>query len=398
MKILHTADWHTRDRDIDECEKCLGFVVKSAKTEAVDLIVIAGDIFDSQEIKLDSKAARLTIATVSELSNAAPVAIVTGTPSHDGKAPEILRYCRSMKHDVFVAIYPQQVYLQEGLIYDRPAGEGDFQEPDLILTFVPQPTKQFYQTSLGIVAADQEMGAAMSTLFASFGARAAEYHAPHILIYHGAVSGCRWANGQIRTGMDIEVSLDEMELGNFDLGCLGPIHSAQKLGNKYFYPGPLYATKIDECEAKGFYIHDLTGGAIASIFYETPATRTIRLVADLALGDMIDRDREALTCQDGDMAGAKVRIELTVWQDEIGLLDKLRIAEHYKSLGALEVDIRITALPRENVRAEAVLNAITLRQEIEEMAKLRGEEVSADISAKADLLENGGVEITHGRG
>jgi DNA repair exonuclease SbcCD nuclease subunit len=78
MKILHSADWHVRDKDIEEITKCLGFLVETARTEGTDLITIAGDCFDSRDIKLDSQSAKLVIKIISELADICPVAVVLG--------------------------------------------------------------------------------------------------------------------------------------------------------------------------------------------------------------------------------------------------------------------------------------------------------------------------------
>ena len=251
MKILHTSDWHLRDRDIEEAEKCLKHLADTAMTEAVDLAVIAGDIFDSQEVRLDSRAARLAVKAVSALADTCPVAIIIGTPSHDGRAPDILAYVRG-RHRVHVAAVPEQIEM---------AGA--------VLTLIPQVTKQYFQGS------DQEVGAAMSAIFMGFGAKAAGNH-PHILVYHGGISGAKLPNGHVPIGMEIEVSTDQLMLANPDLGCLGHLHLRQQIGDRFFYAGPIYATKIDEVGPNGFWIHELIpggrgGGGEDPIYVEPPS-------------------------------------------------------------------------------------------------------------------------------
>jgi len=253
VKILHFADAHSRDKDIDEASKCLNFIVETAAKEAVDLVVFAGDFFHSQEIKLDSLSAKLAIKTVSRLADIAPVAIVLGTASHDGHAPEILSFARG-KHDVFVASYPQQVYLENGFFFDRPAGG---KEPDAVISFCPPPTKQFFQSASDISGVDLEIGAAMSGLFAGFGAQAAEHKAPHILIYHGCISGATASNGQQMTGRDILISRDQIALAGVSLCLCGHLHLPQELGEGMFYSGSIYSVDFGEDHEHGFYIHEV---------------------------------------------------------------------------------------------------------------------------------------------
>ena len=52
MKLLHTSDWHVgksiRGRSrIDEHRAVLAEIVRIADREAVDLVVVAGDLFDA---------------------------------------------------------------------------------------------------------------------------------------------------------------------------------------------------------------------------------------------------------------------------------------------------------------------------------------------------------------
>ena len=52
MKILHTADWHLGQRFFDkdrleEQERFLHFLLDTVKREAIDLLIVAGDVFDT---------------------------------------------------------------------------------------------------------------------------------------------------------------------------------------------------------------------------------------------------------------------------------------------------------------------------------------------------------------
>lgn len=378
MKVLHSADWHLRDADIDEAEKCLNYMIVMALQENVDMIIIAGDVFDSRDIRMESKAARLAIETISALASIAPVAIVLGTPSHDGSAPEILRYAKGT-YDVFVAARPVQVHLEDGFFFDRPAGD---RESECVVTLIPQPTKQFFQTESGIKQADQEIGAAMSSLFAGFGAQASNYNAPHVLVYHGGISGAKISNGQTLTGMDIEVSVEQLDLTGADVHCCGHIHLPQKLGSHTFYSGSIYAKDFGELHPHGFFIHELDGHDVTTRFIETPTKKLVRYRFNQTEGD------KAVVFPFEEVAGAMVRIDLTTWQDEAGEIDRDSITANLKRWGAVDVDIRIIRRPRENVRSEAVLKVDRLRDKLVAMAELKNELISESMLQKADSLES----------
>ncbi|MCE5211877.1 MAG: metallophosphoesterase [Deltaproteobacteria bacterium] len=253
LKILHTADWHVRDNNIEEIGECLSFLVYTTDNEKVDLVLIAGDIFDSRDIKLDSKSAKMVIRTISELADICPVAIVLGTASHDGTAAEVLRYARG-KHFVHVSSVPEQIYLKQGELY--PARGIESIKPAAVLTMIPQPSKQYFNQG-SIQESNESISQAMNGLFAGFGAAAAECSCPHLLIYHGSISGARLSNSQTLTGMDIEVSTDQLGLSNADLFLCGHIHLPQELRGNVFYSGSIYPNNFGENHDHGFYIHEI---------------------------------------------------------------------------------------------------------------------------------------------
>jgi exonuclease SbcC len=366
MKILHTADIHAREKDIEEITECLGFMLDNAVDEEVDLAIIAGDCFDSRDIKLDSQSAKLIIKTISELADQCPVMVVLGTPSHDGTAPEILNYAQGV-HKIVVASKPEQINIRN----------------EVVLSLIPTPTKQFFQTESGIAEANVEIAQAMNGLFAGMGAKAAEFDCPHILVGHWQVAGSVVSTGQVLTGHDIDIPFDSMMLANPDLICLGHIHKAQQIGDRAFYPGSLYPLTWGELEAKGFYIHTLDGRKLVeSRFIETPCRKLVRMQADMTKGD------DAFDKIPGEkFDGAFVRMDITCWQDEVSKINKEEATALFKGLGALDVDIRIIRIPRETVRSEAVLKVDSLRDKIKAMAELRGETVTEDILKKADSLE-----------
>ena len=369
IKLMHCADIHGRDKDIDESEKCCEFMIATAKTSAVDLVAIAGDCFDSKDIKLDSRAAKLIIRTVSRLADIAPVVIVKGTESHDGNAPEVLQYAKG-RFPVHVATRPEQILM---------AGA--------VLTLIPTPTKQYFNNG-SISESNESIAQAMNGLFAGFGATAEEYpDMPHILVGHWEVTGSMLPTGQtMRTGQDISITTDQMLLANPTINVLGHIHMRQQLGDRTFYSGSLYPLNWGENTEHGFYIHTLEGRLrVSSEFIETPCRKLARYHVD----ETTDPPQIMDTDEMGNVSGAYVRIDITTWQDQANGIFKDRIIDQLMNdQGALDVDIRIIRKPRETVRSEVVLKAETLRDKLVAMAALNDETVSESILAKADALEN----------
>lgn len=387
MKMLHAADFHLRDKDIEEEEKSLRFLIETARTEAVDLVVIAGDTFDSQDVKLDSKAAKLAVRSVSELADIAPVAIIIGTNSHDGKAPEILQFAKGI-FPVHVSAIPEQVFfIKDGWAF-RESGTG--YQPQAVISLIPQPTKQYFQTASGIADSDSEIGNAMSGLFMGFGAQAAEFDCPHILVYHGSISGALLSNNQTLTGKDIEISRDQLALSGAHLVLCGHLHLPQELPGNIFYSGSIYANNWGENHKHGFYIHELDGKTLtASRYIEIPTRKLLRLQHDFVKNPPIEELDVVLYGLSADeIRNAFIRCDFTIYQDEAGKIDREKIESFFLSAGALEVDIRIIRIPRQNVRSEAVLKSETLRDKIQKMAEIKGEEVEWSVLMKAEILES----------
>lgn len=86
MRILHTADWHLgkKSNDLDRAEEIkdvLGQIVNIAKEKQVDMVIVAGDIYDSYVPS--SEAENLFYKTISDLSNDGNTAVVVISGNHD---------------------------------------------------------------------------------------------------------------------------------------------------------------------------------------------------------------------------------------------------------------------------------------------------------------------------
>jgi len=391
MRILHFADIHARDNDLDEIEKCLNFIVQSAETEHPDLIVCAGDIFDSQNVKLDSKSAKLIFNVFSKLADIAPVVTVIGTPSHDGTAAEVLGHIKA-ENQVWVSSRPEQFHLVEDIYGRRLSTTRMLSHDNKIvstITMIPTPTKQFFNSESDIKGTDNEIAQAMGAMFAGFGAQAAGFPGvPHILVGHFAMGGAFISETQQLNGLDIEISREQIGYANAELVMLGHIHLSQKIGDNIFYSGSIFRKDFGELEEKGFYIHELDECClVSSRFVNTPTRKLMKISHDFTKDN--DWGELMLKCcqAPGNTAlGAFVRVELKVYQGEAVKINKTEIIDAL--YGATEIDIRIIRIPRENVRSAHILKLFTLREKIQEMASLKSETVPASILAKADFLEN----------
>jgi hypothetical protein len=165
----------------------------------------------------------------------------------------------------------------------------------------------------------------------------------------------------------------------------------QQLGDRTFYSGSLYPLTWGEMEKKGFWIHEFDcNDLVKSEFIKTPCRKLIRFESDYTAKSIEQFDISVLSS--APVNGAYVRHDITIWQDEAAKINKDSIIGQYLLGGAVDVDIRLIRIPRQNVRSESVLKVETLREKLIAMAALNNETVPESILLKCDELEAGPVE------
>ena len=396
MIIAHIADMHLRDKDLDESQKCMDHIIEKLLRHSYspDLIVIAGDVFDSRDIKLDTDACRAAFSIVSDLVAFAPVAIVTGTPLHDGYATQALGHLTGAGHNVIVSDRPETLILEKGWL--NRAQEGYIEKPEAVVSMVPTPTKRFWQGTGDIRQTDEEISEQMTAIFAGLGVEASKHPwIPHILVGHFSVRGAQISNGQQMVGRDIEIGRDQIDMAEAALVCLGHIHKAQQIGDNIFYSGSIYRKDFGEMEEKGCYVHEVLGTfggfqPATSTFIKTPTRQLVKTTIDITEGP-IDKwnihneltEREGVTLGEGD----HVKVELRLWDDQDGSETEAVIKDRLIALRCEDIHVKLIRIPRENVRSERILKLRSLSDKIQEMAKIKGEEVPDGVLSKASTLE-----------
>ena len=86
MRILHTADWHLGKRldfclRLDEQKAVLKEVIRIADEQAVDMVIIAGDLFDTFNPPIE--AIELLYSTVNKLAKGGKVPVIAIAGNHD---------------------------------------------------------------------------------------------------------------------------------------------------------------------------------------------------------------------------------------------------------------------------------------------------------------------------
>jgi len=385
MRVLHLADIHAREKDFVEVSTCMNSIVVEAYEIKPDLIAIAGDCFDSQEIKLDSNSTKMLFQMLAGLADVAPVIIVMGTPSHDGNAPLVFQHIKA-KYEIYISHRPEVLFLAGSKICLEPDDMAPY-KPELIISTTPTPTKQYFRTDAGVQESDALIAEALTDLFISFGSLANQFDCPHIHVGHYQVGGAYISDTQQLIGRDIEISIDQISLAQADLVCLGHIHKPQQIGKNVFYSGSIFRKDWGELEDKGFYVHEIhkKGGVPFSRFIKTPTRKLFKTELDKTQGD-ISGDLAGVP-EAADIKDAFVKIAVKIYRDDVPLFNSKLIKQFYLDAGAQDVKIELIQIPRENVRSANFITLRTTGEKLTEQAEIKNEEIPAGVLEKVERLE-----------
>ena len=274
MKILHTADWHLgsfrgpEENGVNLRSKdtlnCLQEMIRVAKTEKPDLVLVSGDIFHKAEVwqgrsHKEVLQARSIILELSECSK--KVVVMRGTPNHDSsEAFEELVAHFEFIENVDIITTPQVLKTNEADIAVLPGFDrGIFRAKYPGLS--KEEENEVFTKELGNIV----MGLKAQC----------EIGKTAVLMSHYTVPGCNAESGQVMMLTQFEpiITRETLLAAEFDLVALGHIHRPQMVPNipNCFYSGAINAMNFnDEGQDRGFWIHEKMPFDWESKFYKTP--------------------------------------------------------------------------------------------------------------------------------
>lgn len=288
LRILHTADWHIGEltgpvingqnaRELDTL-RCIDYLIDQAKEEAVDLCLVAGDLFDKSKLWGDTMLRQIEAAAdrLFRLAEVAPVVLLFGTANHDNM--QAFKNLEAMRiPNLYIATGPGIINVN--VMVDRFAN----QTMPVQVGCIPGFDKGYFRAQNPGMSAEEEnqvcsrmLGDIVLGLSAQINP---EY--PAILMAHYTVVGCQLDNGEhVFLQSDVVLPKDALLAArNFDLVCLGHIHRAQEVefcGRPTFYSGPPNSlTFNEEGQEKGFWIHSFDGQYVISKFITTPSRQFV---------------------------------------------------------------------------------------------------------------------------
>lgn len=337
MRLLHTSDWHVgrrirgRDRS-DEHRSVLAEIVETAQEHAVDLTIVAGDVFDSAAPGPVSE--EIVWRTLLDLSEVSPVLVVAG--NHDNPA----------RFDAVAPLLKRAGVTMVGAPL-APESGGLVVLPglDLKVGLLPFVSQRSIVKVVDIMksAPDQHAGKfeermrqVIQALTADMGTDTINVLASHLTV-HGGLAGGGERTAHI-FGYAIPASLFP---GHLSYVALGHLHRQQKMphsGAVWYSGSPLQLDFGEVNDQKGALLVEVETGLPASV-------TSVPLTTGRALVSMRGTLEQVLA-RANDVADAHVRVEL-LEKARVGLADEVRSAIP----GAVEVVLETTG-PRDRTVEE----------------------------------------------
>lgn len=265
MRILHTSDWHVGRRirgnsRRDEHEAVLAEIVAAADEERVDLVVVAGDLFD---VSVPPPwAESLVYRTLGELAGIAPVVAVAGNHDHPARLDAVVPLLRLAR-----------VHLATTIVRPEDGGILVLDDVGVRVGFVP------WQSQRGIVTADDlmeksatehaqtyadRMRRIVAALTANLSLDLVNLVVGHLTVHGASASG---SERDLHTVLDYSVP-SSIFPGELSYVALGHFHRLQQVPNPVptWYSGsPLHLDFGEAGERKGILMVDAEPGRPAEV-------------------------------------------------------------------------------------------------------------------------------------
>ncbi|MGH8911849.1 MAG: metallophosphoesterase family protein [Acidimicrobiia bacterium] len=315
MKILHTADWHV-GRTIrghsrhDEQAAVLAEIVEVARSEDVDLVLAAGDQFDTASPT--PAAEQLVYRTLLSLSEVAPVVMVAGNHDHPRRLQAVAPLLELGRVTV-------------GSVPARAEDGGVVHPVDHVrVAMIPFLSQRAIVTAADLMALDgdehggryaRRMASIVETLCSDMSTDTVNIVVGHAMVHGGDVGG---GERQAHTVFDYSVPAQTFP-STLSYVALGHLHRHQRMPATapVWYPGSPLQLDFGEVEdTKGVLVLEVEPGLPASVeFRRIGAGRRLRVVRG-TLGQV-----EAATSEIGDTDYVKVVLDEPA---RAGLADTVR--------------------------------------------------------------------------
>ena len=416
-KIIAAADFHFSRDSQKQALASLEIIYETAQTEQVDLVAIAGDLFDRSVQNTAVSGFPKLINMIQRILDVCPIVAVTGTPTHDiAGCYEALRTIKA-KHSFIlidpVTWSPPVAWLCEDghtevEIWSKENPVSDGHTARLMILGLPEPSKEWFlkDKQFGGDEANEAIKEGMRKLFLGLGAQRKEYpDIPCLFLYHGLVEGSTIQKHQVIRPGGISIGRDDLASIGFDYGALGHIHLAQQIGDlpAYYSGSAIYASRDpwSETDQKGFNIIEFVK-TLDGTFHDEPETnKRLFHVSETGLNTFVERrpfphpPRKKIIV-DNENPPAHPHEGVEGYQVWFVLKTRTRLSDGNQKMmldalledGALPGSrVTIEIIPTETLRAGEIVEAKHLRDKLKIYAESSEQKLAESIYEKADVLE-----------
>ncbi len=265
VRILHTSDWHVgrtiRGRSrAGEHQDVLGEIARVAADRKVDLVLVAGDLFDAATPP--PEAERIVYRALLDLANVAPVVMVAGNHDH----PSRLQAVAPLLELGRVAV---------GAVLERPDSGGVIEIPGLpvrvaLVPFVSQRAIVRIEDLMTKAAAGhggdyaERMRSVIELLCEGFTTETVNLVVGHVMVHGGVLGG-----GERSAHTIFEYSVPALAFpGHVSYVALGHLHRMQRVPGPapLWYSGsPLQLDFGETQDSKGLLVVDVEPGLPAKV-------------------------------------------------------------------------------------------------------------------------------------
>jgi len=290
MRILHTSDWHLgktleQYSRLEEQEEFLEEFRQIVKNNNIDLVIIAGDIYDNGNPP--ARAEKMFYSTLKDITSGGKTAVLVVAGNHDNPERLVAASPLAYEHGVILLGEPKSI-ARQGVFgefnsedkYDFEiveSGEGylelSIRDEKAVIITLPYPSEKRLNEVLSIGISDEERQKSYTTRIGElFEKLSAKYRddtinlaVSHLYVMGGEESG---SERSIQLGGSLSVSPSEFP-DKMQYCALGHLHRPQKVPGtkgKIRYSGsPIQYSKSEINYSKGAYIVDIKACTDAEI-------------------------------------------------------------------------------------------------------------------------------------
>ena len=339
MKIMHTADWHLGkhlegNSRLEEQKEMLADIIEIAEDENIDLVLIAGDIYDT--FNPPAAAEQLFYRTMEQLSDNGNRIIVLISGNHDSPSRLGASLPLAIRQGIIIIDRPDFSF-ESGQVgqHELVAGENGYLELKIndeitVILAVPYPSESRLDLLLGNLADERDLQQNYSDKVKEIFAGLSEHYRQdtiNLAMSHIFVAGSEESKSErpIQVGGGLTVAREALPAES-DYTALGHLHRSQPASSQYnaYYAGsPLQYSLSELNHSKSVKIVKSQAGSKPEI-----TARSLRNPKPIEVWEADNIDAAYEKCQDNQdrevWAYLKIKTDRPLRRSEIKELKSIK--------------------------------------------------------------------------